>query len=119
MLVVALLLSGAAHAAPLHFSNVFGSHQVFQRGQPVAVWGWAAPHVALSATWGTERQSTTADASGMWKVVFAPRVASATPTTIVATANGETIVLEDVLVGDVVFCGGQSSKSERALLLAS
>ena len=90
---------------------MFGSHQVLQRSQPVPVWGWGAPQQLVTVAWGAEKQAATADGTGLWKVTFAPRPASSTPSTITATSGGDAAQLTDVLVGDVVLCSGQSNVS--------
>jgi sialate O-acetylesterase len=107
LLVTALLLAKGSSAA-IRFSNVFGSHQVLQRGAPVAVWGWGGSG-AVDGAWGGEKQSTTADAAGFWRLTFAPRATSFTPSSVTVSSNGATATLDDVLVGDVVFCSGQSN----------
>jgi hypothetical protein len=80
-LAVFVVLSIVA-AAPLHFSNVFGSHQVVQRAQAVPFWGWGGVG-AVESVWGSEKQSTTADASGFWKLTFAARAASSVPSSVI------------------------------------
>lgn len=110
LLKATLIALSLALTAALRFSNVFGSQQVLQRNQPVPVWGWGAPsQVSVTGVWGSEKQSTTADATGFWKLTFTARAASSAPSSILVTSGGDTAALEDVLVGDVVFCSGQSN----------
>lgn len=112
MMSVALLGSAVAvGAAPLHFSNVFGSHMVLQRNAPVPVWGWSAAADVIHVTLLENTYTATADANGAWRVVLPPVAGSLTPYRVAAqsTQSGMTVALEDVVFGDVYFCSGQSN----------
>ena len=83
----------------------FSDHVVLQREKPVAVWGWADPAEKVTVTFADQIVETTADAKGDWRVNLKPMPASKTPRTL--TANG--VKVNDVLVGEVWFAGGQSN----------
>ncbi len=86
---------------------LLADHMVVQRGLPVHVWGMAAPNEAVSVTFRGERKSGTADGDGRWSVYLSPGEAGGPfPLTIKAT---NTIVLNDILVGDVWVASGQSN----------
>jgi sialate O-acetylesterase len=105
------LASSPAPAPGFHFSNVFGSHMVLQRDRPIPVWGWAAqPGDTITVTVDGVPYQDTADGQRMWKVTLPSRPVSFTPFTISATASStnQTIVLDDLLSGDVYLCSGQS-----------
>jgi len=96
----------------LQFSNVFGSNQVLQRNKPIPIWGWGTPGDTISVSFtGLPSQNTTAvPASGFWKVIFPPRIASTNPLELAACASsGGCVSLSNVLIGDVVLCSGQSN----------
>lgn len=88
--------------------QVIGSNMVLQRGQPVPVWGWAAPGEKVSVEFAGQKKSTKADASGHWEVRLAKLTASATPA-MMMIVGGETITLTNILVGEVWLCSGQSN----------
>lgn len=82
LLLLALLSRVAAKA---RFSNVFQSHMVLQRGQPIRVWGFdAAPQEALSVSLAKGVTSvsplvkTRANSEGDWAVVLDEPAASIT-----------------------------------------
>jgi len=52
---------------------------------------------------------TKAGSDGRWKVEFPPAKASFTPTWIIATSGDETLVVQNVLIGEVWVCAGQSN----------
>lgn len=90
--------------------NVFASGMVLQRDTDAPMWGWAEPgaEVAIQATWSPERTVTTADAEGRWRASV-PTPGAGGPFTVVVASNGRATVLEDVLVGEVWLCSGQSN----------
>lgn len=96
--------------AKFHFSNVFGSHMVLQHSQPVPLWGWSFSGTTVSTSFQGKYYSVKADRSGFWKLILDPVSASLKPYEIKIKNNlFETIVLEDVLFGDVFLCSGQSN----------
>jgi sialate O-acetylesterase len=96
-------LRGAVTLAP-----VFTDHAVLQQGIPVPVWGKASPGEAISVTFGAQTHSTKASPDGQWRINLAPLSASATPEKLVV-AGRNTLVLTDIVVGEVWLCSGQSN----------
>ncbi|MEW6755448.1 MAG: sialate O-acetylesterase [Candidatus Latescibacterota bacterium] len=100
----------SATAAALRLPAVFGDHMVLQAGQPVPVWGRAAPGDSISVSFAGQTARGTGDATGRWRVVLQPLVASATPAVFTVRAGaGDSLVLVDVLVGEVWLASGQSN----------
>lgn len=105
-----LLLAGIA-TADVKLPAIFGDHMVLQQKSKVAVWGWAEPgeQVKVKGSWqwlgGT---STTADDNGKWMVKIKTPKANNKPATLTITGNNE-IVLNDILLGEVWICSGQSN----------
>ncbi len=81
---------------------------VLQRGQPVPIWGWAAPGVKVTVQFAGQSRTATAQADGRWEVRLRSLTASAEPATLTITA-GETRVLTNILVGEVWLASGQSN----------
>ncbi|HEX5790152.1 MAG TPA: sialate O-acetylesterase [Luteolibacter sp.] len=109
---------------PFKLHNIFGSGMVLQRDKPIKVWGWAKPGSKVTVTLGKESaEATTAAAApvdvfgyeeaykglGKWEVSFPARPASTDPITLTAASGGETITLDNVLLGDVWVMSGQSN----------
>ena len=82
---------------------------VLQRGGPVPVWGKAPPGAEVQVSFGEDRVSATATASGEWRVELPTQVASAAGRELVISAAGAEVRLQDVLVGEVWLCAGQSN----------
>lgn len=101
--------------AEIQLARVLGSHMVVQQGRPIRIWGGAAAGEAVTVTLADENKSATADAAGRWLVELAARPrndqAHTDPLTIsiAGSSSKAPIKLEDVLVGDVWLCAGQSN----------
>jgi len=104
-----LLLSPVAICqADVHLPGIFGSHMVLQQDIKIPVWGTADAGEAVTVTLGDHTGKATADASGKWRVDLAPVATSATPLTLTVTGKNS-VKFDDVLVGDVWMCSGQSN----------
>ncbi|HYG74338.1 MAG TPA: sialate O-acetylesterase [Planctomycetota bacterium] len=107
LLVVASVVAASAQAE-LKLPPIFADHMVVQRDTPVPIWGRAAPNEKLVIALGERRCETAADASGAWRAEI-PATPAGGPFKLTITASTSTLTLEDVLVGEVWFCGGQSN----------
>ena len=86
---------------------IFGSHMVLQQGQKDRVWGRADPGEEVTVTIADQVKTTKADDDGKWSVTLDPLPAGGPHTLTVKGKN--TITLDDVLVGEVWLCSGQSN----------
>ncbi len=93
--------------ADVSLPSLLADHMVVQRGLPVHVWGMAALHESVTVTFRGETKSTTADGLGRWSLYLSPGEAGGPFALTVKAAN--TIVFNDVLVGDVWIASGQSN----------
>lgn len=112
LLVTAAVLTLTAStytAAEVRLPAVIGDNMVLQQGCEVPIWGWADPgeKVSVKADWRWFGSSTTADEHGNWKLeISTPKKPG--PHTI--TIKGDnTITIENVLLGEVWLCSGQSN----------
>lgn len=90
-------------------SNVFQSRMVLQRDKPLAVWGWAKPGEQVTVSFSGKSASATAGADRSWKVVLDALPANSKPEAMKVSSAGESLMLDDILVGDVWILGGQSN----------
>ena len=94
----------AAFAAP------FTSHAVLQRDCPLPVWGTTVPGAAVEVALDDQVLKTVADESGAWKVEFPAQTAPGLGHTLALTVNGfRAKTLDDIAIGDVWLCSGQSN----------
>lgn len=108
ILTLVLFLLVAPALAAVSVAPVFTDHAVIQRDAPVPVWGTAQPGEHITVKFGDQSVATTTDENGYWRVDLAPMAAEADGQSLTVTGE-ETIVLHDILVGDVWLCGGQSN----------
>ncbi len=96
-------------SAEVRLPAVIASGMVLQQQTDAALWGWAAPSekVRVQAGWLAGTVSTVADGAGTWRLRV-PTPGAGGPYRI-TVAGENTITLEDVLVGEVWICGGQSN----------
>ena len=94
--------------AEVRLAALFSDHMVLQRDRPIQVWGWGTPGEAISVALADQTTQTQVAQDGRWQCVLEPLAASATPIELKITATN-TILLKDILVGDVWLCSGQSN----------
>lgn len=99
--------------ASLAVSSAFTDHAVLQAGKPIPVWGAAEPGATVTVAFGGETRAATAGRDGAWRVDLGPRAASDAPQTLTIRAGADTRTVEDVLVGEVWLCAGQSNMELR------
>lgn len=107
---VLLLLVNLDSNAAVVLPKIFSSHMVLQRQKPVPVWGTASPGEKVSVKFSNQQKNTTADAQGNWTVTLDAMQASDKGQSLVVSGSN-TIQLEDILVGEVWVCSGQSNMS--------
>src|SRR5688572_16235642 len=106
-LVVCLLplISRAAVTLP----PIFGDHMVLQREMKTPIWGKASPGEKVTIEFAGKKNSTKADQDGMWQAKFPSMRAGTKGDMTISSSEGGTIVIKDVLVGDVWIASGQSN----------
>ena len=90
----------------------FGSGMVLQREAVIPVWGQASPGEKVTVTLAGTVVATTTGADGRWRVRLPARAAEAAPQTLVIRGANE-LRFDDVLIGDVWLCSGQSNMNMR------
>ncbi len=108
-LIASLVFASALAArADVKLPVVIGSHMVLQREQSCPIWGWADPGEAVTVEFAGQKLATKAAADGTWSVKLRSMKANATPQTMTVSGKNK-LALEDVLVGEVWLCSGQSN----------
>ena len=110
------LLLGTAAAWPVmaearpRILTPMSAHAVLQRDRPIIVEGAADAGEGVTVTLGGASATATADAKGHWRATLPAMAATATPLTLTATGkDGAVDTMDDLLVGDVWLCSGQSN----------
>ncbi len=94
---------------PLTVSTIFSDHMVLQRGDIAPIWGTATPgiYVDVQSGWGNS-VGAVCDEKGNWKVELPTPLAQG-PYNVVIKAATDSIVVKDVLIGEVWLASGQSN----------
>ena len=107
--LVFCLMASAALQANISLPAIFTDHMVLQQQSQVSIWGWAKPgeNIKLVASWDGDTLTTTTDNQSHWSISLSTPAAGG-PHQIYLIGHN-TIVLSDVLVGEVWLCSGQSN----------
>ena len=100
---------GTLTASALKLPSLVGSHMVLQQQTTVIVWGWAKPNsvVKVSENWSKSTKSATVQNDGKWKLeIQTPAAGGPYEMKIVGDT---TLILKDILIGEVWLCTGQSN----------
>ncbi|HEY3319178.1 MAG TPA: sialate O-acetylesterase [Planctomycetota bacterium] len=110
-----LLLCGIAAAAdaPLKPALLFQDNMVLQQGTKVPVWGTAAPSEQITVRFAGQTVSATAAQDGRWQADLQPLKVSLEPAELTIASAKSTIAINNVLVGEVWLCSGQSNMELR------
>jgi sialate O-acetylesterase len=93
-------------------ASVLQSNMVLQRDKPTQLWGQATPgnKITIKTSWNTNTLQAITDESGQWKVTLPATAANSQPQTVTCSTSGtDAIVLDNILIGDVWLCSGQSN----------
>jgi sialate O-acetylesterase len=108
-LLAALLPAFALSAfAELKLPSIIGDHMVLQQKQGDPIWGWDTPGTKITVTYAGQTQTAEAGADGKWTVALDAGPANDQPATITIQGTSKR-ELNDVLVGEVWICSGQSN----------
>lgn len=106
-----LLLLGLAATvlrAELKLPAIISDHMVLQQNQANPIWGWDTPGTKITVTFAGRTLAATAGPDGKWTVKLPSVAANATPQTL-TIAGSSTRTIQDVLIGEVWMCSGQSN----------
>ncbi len=90
---------------------VIGNNMVLQQHRPLQIWGWADPGESVIVQIENNRAKAKADKQGKWKLTLVEMKAGGP---YIMTVKGKnSITLENILIGEVWICSGQSNMAWR------
>jgi len=104
------LFAGAQPA--LRLPAIYSDHAVLQQNSDVKVWGWAPCTwpVKISCSWNpTDTVFVTPGNDCSWTASIKTPKASNTPYSITFVSNKQKLTINDILIGEVWLCSGQSN----------
>ena len=104
-----LILLDLGSMANVRLPSILSNHMVLQQKTNVIIWGWCDPMetIKLFPGWDTIVYSTVGTNEAKWQIELSTPEAGG-PYNIMIEAN-QTVLIEDVMIGEVWLCGGQSN----------
>jgi sialate O-acetylesterase len=100
--------SSNSTASELELASIFGDNMVLQRDAPITVWGWTEANAAVTVSIKDASATATAGDDGSWRVAL-PAIGVGDPFEVSVSSGDRSIVLKNVLAGEVWICSGQSN----------
>lgn len=94
--------------AAVNLPRLFGDGMVLQRDRDIPVWGTAEAGEKVTVSFAGQTKTTKADEGGHWKVTLDPIPANKAGQNFIVSGKNK-VSLENVVVGEVWVCSGQSN----------
>lgn len=97
--------------AKIWLPEIIGDNMVLQQETGVKLWGKAAAGstVTVSPSWTDRKFTTKSGKDGSWEISVGTPSAGYTPQSIVISDKESSVTVNDVLIGEVWYCSGQSN----------
>lgn len=119
LMSVLLWMSGCSVAsAELTLAGIFSDHMVLQRERSIPIWGWADKGREVTVRFAGQSVTAKVNEDGAWQAILTPLAASGEGRELVAACEGETVVVANVVVGDVWHASGQSNMAMNVQAVA-
>lgn len=105
----------------LTVSKLFNNHMVLQQNEKITVWGTNTKNTKVSIQFNNQTYHTKTNTNGEWEILLSKFNAGG-PYEMIIKSDKEKIVINDILIGDVWVCSGQSNmewpliKTENSLV---
>ncbi len=96
-------------SAQLQVAKIFSDNMVLQREQPIHIWGRSTPAEKVEVSFADQNKNVLVAKDSSWNIYFKKQKANAHPQSIVITSGNEKIELQNILIGDIWICSGQSN----------
>lgn len=108
---MAVAMTALISHAEIALPDIISNNMVLQQQSDARLWGWSSPGAVITVIpgWDGRTYTVKADRNGRWDVAVATTDAGYTPHTLSISGDGSDIKLENILIGEVWFCSGQSN----------
>ena len=103
-ILFAMILAVLNAFGAVRIPSVLSDGMVLQRNRPITVWGWAESGESFEVAWNGNLYTVVAETDGTWQLEL-PAMPAGGPHVM---KIGD-IELNDILIGDVFLCSGQSN----------
>lgn len=108
LFVLAVPSAAARPRAPLRLHALFSDGAVLQAGMMVPIWGTAEPGEEVAVEFEGQKKTVAADGEGRWRVRL-DLLSPGGPYELMVSAGGRSVVVRNILVGEVWLASGQSN----------
>jgi sialate O-acetylesterase len=110
LLIVTVLIMQLQATAAIRLPALIGNNMVLQQNSLIKVWGWAdaGETVTMRASWQTDSLVAITDSSGNWFTTIKTPEAGG-PYTMMLSGHDDTVSIENIMMGEVWVCSGQSN----------
>ncbi|WP_339662458.1 sialate O-acetylesterase [uncultured Polaribacter sp.] len=105
-IIMMLAISSIANSQ-VSLARIFGDNMVLQRNTNIPVWGFAKANTTIEVQFNNQKVATKTSANGKWLATLKPESAGG-PFELIITGEN-TIIVKNILVGEVWLCSGQSN----------
>ncbi len=107
IILVILFLLTASTFSQVRLPKLISDGMVLQRNTKVKIWGWASEGEKITVSFIDNTYNTTTNEKGEWEIIL-PKMEAGGPYVMKIDA-GNSITINDIVVGDVWVCSGQSN----------
>ena len=110
LLVCLLVISAQSVQSQTRLPAIISSNMVLQQEEMVPLWGWDNPgqQIKITTSWGNATAITKCNDEGEWHIPILTPQTGYGPHKIRINGSKE-ILLENILMGEVWLCSGQSN----------
>ncbi len=104
-----------SYSAVLELPSIFKNDMVIQQQDDVLFWGKGNPEmpVNIKVSWDKKKYSTIVNSDSTWKIRVRTTLASYNEHTVSISSGKEKKIINNVLIGEVWLCSGQSNMEMR------
>lgn len=110
LLLLLILVSFTKQPSSIKLGSLFTDNMVVQQNDTLVIWGWSkeGTKVEVEANWGS-KSNVIASKGGHWSVKIPTPKADNIPHTLKVSTKDTLINLQNILLGEVWLCSGQSN----------
>ena len=107
-LVIFCLLISQSIRAEIKLPGDFTDNMMLQRDMPIKIWGWGNRYETVTVSIHDQKVNTRCKKDGTWEIILSP-IPYGGPYSLTVQGKENSIKIENILIGDIWLCSGQSN----------
>ena len=107
-LVIFCLLISQSIRAEIKLPGYFTDNMMLQRDKPIKIWGWGNRYETVTVSIHDQKVNTRCKKDGTWEIILSP-IPYGGPYSLTVQGKENSIKIENILIGDIWLCSGQSN----------